>query len=253
MKSIETEALVVGAGYSGVLLSSILAERGVDVLIAKSSLESEIEVFLRLEVLSSYYSEFIEEYRELLAQLRPRVLKTTILKTERENGEETERARWKVESPHYRITADEVFICTGCYDKRVFPCGVLGMRPAGTFSLQNALELISKGYRIGRRVLLFGERTKIFEIVEEMLKKLKYECEFVEGEYAEVLGRERVEGVVVEGEKFEREKFECDTLIYFCGRESFNPFRLEGVKAGNINAKTYDYEEVRRDVLRLKF
>jgi len=258
---IETEVLVIGGGYSGILLSNVLLDRGFDVLIADSSMESEMDVFSRLKVVKSYYDRFIEEYRETRAQLETRILKATITRTvrigcegQRENEGGNERAeRWDVEGVHlgvnYKITAERVFTCTGCYDKRFFPCGIFGSRAAGIFSIQNALSLISRGYRIGRNVLLLGMskvQERIFEIVEEMLGEFDYGCEFVVGNVAEVLGRERVEAVIVDGMKFP-----CDTLIYFCGREEFNPFKLGGCKVGNINARTYDYEKVRKDVLKL--
>jgi hypothetical protein len=230
-----TEALVVGGGYSGILLSSLLIDRGFKVLVADSLIESEIEVFSRLKVLNSHYREFIQEYREILSQYKVEILGTTITKTEK-------REKWMAESPDFIIEAEEVFLCMGCYDRRAFPCKILGTRPAGVFTLQNALELLSKGYRIGSRVLLLG-KSRIFEVICELLKALGYEFDVADGE-AEVLGKERVEGVLVEGELFS-----CDTLIYFCGREEFNPFGLDGIKAGNINARSYDYGEVRRDVL----
>jgi len=234
----KTEILIIGGGYSGSILFEILRSKGLEVLIADSKLESEIEVFSKLEVFDSHYSEFIEEYKEILKH-KPEILQTTIFKT-------VKNEKWLAESIEHRIEADEVFVCTGCYDKRPFSCKIFGMRPAGIFSIQNALELLAKGYRIGRRVLVFGHsKQRIFEVVEECLRKLKYDCELVVGDQAEVLGRERVEGVLVDGEKFS-----CDTLVYFCGRESFNPFNLEGIKAGNINTKCYDYDRVKKDVLK---
>jgi|Deesub1362B_J571_1020462.scaffolds.fasta_scaffold00066_19 NADPH-dependent 2,4-dienoyl-CoA reductase/sulfur reductase-like enzyme len=228
--------IIIGGGYSGVLLGSILAEKGFRPVILDSFCKGgEIGVFSKLKVLREHYSEFIEEYETLLPQLQ--ILKTTVLKVEK--GE-----NWKVKTLESETTSERVFLCTGCYDVRPYSCKIFGTRPAGIFTLQNALELISRGYRIGKNVLLYG-KDKILEIVEEMMRKEGYDCQVVEGREAEVFGVERVEGVEVDDEIFK-----CDTLIHFCGREEFNPLGLEGIKAGNINSKTYDYEKVRKDVLK---
>ena len=86
----ETEVLIIGGGYSGILLFENLKTKGFEVLIADSKLESEIEVFSKLRVFSSYYSEFISEYNEILEH-KPRILKTTLLKT-------VKKEKWKAET-----------------------------------------------------------------------------------------------------------------------------------------------------------
>jgi len=232
------ETLIVGGGYSGVLLGNILAEKGFRPIIFDSFYRGgEIEIFSKLEVLREYYREFIEEYETLLPRVQ--ILKTTVVEVEK--GE-----KWRVKTLDGEIQEyDVVFICTGCYDSRSLTCKIFGTRPAGIFTLQNALGLISRGYRIGKNVLLYG-KDRILEIVGEMLKKQRYDCQIVESKEIEVFGVERVEGIKLDGEIFR-----CDTLVYFCGREEFNPLGLEGTKAGNINSRTYDYKEVRKDVLRV--
>ncbi len=236
-KGRSNEIVVIGGGYSGILLGGILTEKGFEPVILDSFCKGgEIGIFSQLEVLREHYSEFIEEYKTLQPQLQ--ILKTTALKVEK--GE-----YWKVKTLESEIVSEIVFLCTGCYDVRPFGCKIFGTRPAGIFTLQNALDLISRGYRIGKDVLLYGN-DRFLEVVEEMMKKEGYDCQIVEGREAEVFGIERVEGVRVDDEVFE-----CDTFVHFCGREEFNPLGLEGIKAGNINSKTYDYERVRRDVLRV--
>jgi NADPH-dependent 2,4-dienoyl-CoA reductase/sulfur reductase-like enzyme len=231
--------IIAGGGYSGVLLSELLSEEGFDVVVADQYIRGgEIGLFSRLPVFRDYYNEFIAEYRDMGADF----LKAVVRDVE---GNERYEVTLLINGMKRREKFDFAFICTGCYDKNYFLSGIYGMRPAGIFSLQNALELIARGYRIGRDVLIFGE-DRVLEVLEEMLVKLRYSTNLQGGDEVIVRGRERVESVLIDGEEFR-----CDTLIYYAGREEFNPFKLPGIKAGNINAKSYDYGNVKEDVLRV--
>lgn len=236
---------VVGGGYSGVRMASILSEKGYDVVVFEGRDGGEITVFNSLPELREHYIDYVEEYFELLKTVR--IEKGVVRKVTRENlvlvsGCYTDRDSRDC-SNYGRF--EQVVVCTGCYDSNPISANIYGMRPAGIFSLENAIRLISKGYRIGREVLIFGDDA-ILEVFNSMLGRMKYSTHVVSGEYAVVRGRERVEEVVVDGERFR-----CDTVVYFKKRECFNPFNLKGVKAGNINAKTYDYKEVKKDVLKV--
>jgi|Deesub1362A_J573_1020465.scaffolds.fasta_scaffold00099_58 NADPH-dependent 2,4-dienoyl-CoA reductase/sulfur reductase-like enzyme len=227
----DTDFLIAGGGYSGVLTAKLLRDNGINATVFDSKCEGgELGVFKKLPDLREYYAEYIEEYDELTKEIT--IHKGTVL------GDVLVMVG-RVKKYH-----SELLICTGCFDNQPFNCNILGSRPAGIFSLQTALKLISMGFTIGKKVLVVGD-DPVLEIVERLMYRRGYEILLMRGKEVFVEGRERVEKVRVDGEYFN-----CDTLIYFCGRSEFNPFDLNGIKLGNINAKTYDYRKVRKDTVR---
>ncbi|MEM2176651.1 MAG: hypothetical protein QXN34_04890 [Archaeoglobaceae archaeon] len=221
--------VIVGAGYSGIICAKFLKEMGHNFRIFDYKAPGgEIAIFSKIPELNEQYLEFIDEMKAAMKILnieRGCVLSTNPLRVLSTKGVE--------------ILNEKAIIATGAVDKNPV---VFGKRPAGIFSLETAIKLIAAGYRIGKKILIAGN-DKILDILEIALAK-NYKVERTEKTDIYVHGSKRVERVECDGKEFE-----CDTVIVYRGRKTFNPRNLSGELIGNAVVCCYDYSKVRKNVL----
>ncbi|MFN3384096.1 MAG: hypothetical protein ACK401_04290 [Archaeoglobaceae archaeon] len=220
--------VIVGAGYSGLICAKRLIELGYNPRIFEfKKVGGELAIFSKIPELEEYYGSFLDEMKSILGDLN--VAKGCVVSTN----------PVKVLTPRgTEVIRDEAIIATGAVDRNPW---VFGKRPAGIFSPETAIKLISEGYKIGNSFLLAGEG-KILDLLERILSK-DYKVEREKSTDVYVHGNKRVERVEVEGKEFR-----CDTLILFRGRKTFNPKNLNGHLIGNAVVCGYDYSLVRKNV-----
>ncbi len=220
--------VIVGAGYSGLICAKRLAELGYNLRIFDFKKPGgELAIFGKIPELEEHYERFLDEMKSTLEDLRVEkgcVVSTNPLKVLTPSGVE--------------VIKDAAIIATGAVDRNPW---VFGKRPAGIFSPETAIKLISEGYKIGNSFLIAGEG-EILDLLEKILSK-DYKVERVRSTEVYVHGSKRVERIEVEGREFW-----CDTLILFRGRKTFNPKNLDGPLIGNAVVCGYDYSLVRKNV-----
>ncbi|WP_202319809.1 FAD-dependent oxidoreductase [Archaeoglobus neptunius] len=232
---VAVDYVVVGAGYAGLKCAELLMDRGFKTLIFDMrEAGGEISVFSRLSDFSSKYEKYIEEIRELRRDIPVdvgTVIKSKPVIVNSGNGLK-------------RFEAKRVLLCTGATDIAPAKLNVLGKRVAGIYTLETALRLVSRDNKIGNKILIAAKEDKIVELAESQFYRMGYEVELSSlGDSINVIGRERVEGVEIEGETFK-----CDTLVVYGGRSPFNPLKLRGTPVGNVVTCTYDYSKVEENV-----
>ncbi|MCX8172158.1 MAG: hypothetical protein N3D09_00900 [Archaeoglobaceae archaeon] len=220
--------VIVGAGYSGILCAEKLISIGYNVRIFDFKKPGgELAIFEKISELKENYSRFIEEMRAAIDGVKVEkgcVISTNPIKVLKPGGVE--------------IINDRAIIATGAVDRNPW---VFGKRPAGIFSPETAIKLISDGYKIGKKFLLAGE-DKILDLLDSVLSK-NFEVERIKSTDVFVCGEKRVEKVYSEGVEFK-----CDTLILFRGRKTFNPRNLSGEFVGNAVVCGYDYFLIKKSV-----
>lgn len=220
--------VIVGAGYSGLLCAKKLTDAGLKLRIFDfREPGGELLTFSKISELREHYREFIDEMNSAMSEITVEkgcVVSTNPIKVLTSKG--------------VQIINDSAIIATGAVDCSPW---TYGKRPAGIFSPETAIKLISDGYKIGSKILLAGE-DKILDLLEKVLCR-HYDVERTKSTEIYVEGDKRVESVKAGGEKFK-----CDTLILFRGRKIFNPKNLEGEVVGNAMVRSYDYSLIKKSV-----
>lgn len=220
--------VIVGAGYSGLICAKKLTDAGLKVRIFDFGKPGgELSTFSKIPELREHYEEFIDEMSSAMSEVdveKGCVISTNPIKVLTSKG--------------MQVINDSAIIATGAVDRNPW---TYGKRPAGIFSPETAIKLISYGYKIGSKILLAGE-DKILDILEKVLC-VDYDVERTKSTEVYVEGNKRVESVEADGEKFK-----CDTLILFRGRRTFNPKNLSGEVVGNALVCSYDYSLVKKNV-----
>ncbi len=232
---VTVDYVVVGAGYAGLLCGKKLIDEGFNILVFDMRQSGgELLVFSKLSDFRARYEKYIEEMEELRKEVpveRGTVIKSKPVIINSENGLK-------------RFDARRIIVCTGAADVAPARLNVLGKRVAGIYTLDNALRLMAENMKIGNKILLATMEDEIVKIAEEQFYRLGYDVELAKLEGSiNVIGKSRVEGVEIGGEKYS-----CDALVVYGGREPFNPLKLRGTPVGNVVTCTYDYAKVEENV-----
>ncbi len=227
--------VVIGAGYAGLHCAKRLKEKGFEVLVFDMRCAGgELEVFSRLQVFAEKFFKFIEEVNELKKEVNidlGTVIKSKPVIVNSKNGLK-------------RFEARRAILCTGAADKAPIRLNVLKKKISGIYTLDQSLRILSENKKLGEKILIAGKRDFVIDLAEKQLEEMEYDFEFVEaGEDIQVIGTDKVEAVGVNGVEYK-----CDTLIFFNGREPFNPLKLKGTPVGNVAVYTYDYSKVEENV-----
>ncbi|MEG9195200.1 MAG: FAD-dependent oxidoreductase [Candidatus Methanoglobus sp.] len=228
--------VVIGAGYAGLHCAKKLIEKGFEVLVFDMRCAGgELEVFSKLGVFTEKYFKFIEEVNELKKEVNidlGTVIKSKPVIVNSRNGLK-------------RFEARRAILCTGAADKVPMRLNVLRKKMSGIYTLDQSLRILSENKKLGEKILIAGKRDFVVNLAEKQLEEMEYDFEFVEaeGEDIQVIGKEKVEAVRVN-----EVEHRCDTLIFFNGREPFNPLKLKGTPVGNVAVYTYDYLRVEENV-----
>lgn len=227
--------VVIGAGYAGLHCAKRLIEKGFEILVFDMRcVGGELEVFSRLSSFAEKYSKFIKEVQELKKEINVEfgtVIKSKPVIVNSKNGLK-------------RFEARRAILCSGASDTVPVRLNVLRKKMLGIYTLDQSLRILAENKKLGEKILIAGKREPIVDLTEKQLGELGYEYDFVEaGEDIQVMGKERVESVRVNGVEYK-----CDTLIFFSKREPFNPLKLKGTPVGNVVVCSYDYSKVEENV-----
>lgn len=233
---VSVDYVVIGAGYAGLHCAKRLLEKGFEILVFDMRcVGGELEVFSRLSSFADRYSKFIEEVRELKKEINVdsgTVIKSKPVIVNSKNGLK-------------RFEARRAVLCSGAADKVPVKLNVLRKKMLGIYTLDQSLRILAENKKLGEKILIAGKREPIVELTEKQLEEMGYEYEFAEaGEDIQVMGTDSVDGVKVDGVEYK-----CDTLIFFNGREPFNPLKLKGTPVGNVAVCSYDYSKVEENVM----
>lgn len=232
---VTVDYVVIGAGYAGLHCAKKLIEMGFEILVFDMRAPGgELEVFSKLQVFAEKYSKYIDEIKALKEEINVdlgTVIKSKPVIVNSKNGLK-------------RFEARRAILCSGAADLAPVRLNVLRKKISGIYTLDQSLRMLAENKKLGEKILIAGKREKIIELTEKQLEELGYKFEFVEaGEAIEVIGTNRVSGVRVNGNEYK-----CDTLIFFNGREPFNPLKLKGTPVGNVAVCSYDYSKVEENV-----
>ncbi|MCS7130447.1 MAG: NAD(P)/FAD-dependent oxidoreductase [Archaeoglobaceae archaeon] len=232
---VSVDYVIIGAGYAGLHCAKKLLEKGFEILVFDMRAPGgELEVFSKLESFAEKYSKFIEQIKELKNEIDVglgTVIKSKPVIVSSKNGLK-------------RFEARRAILCSGATDTAPVRLNVLRKKMSGIYTLDQSLRMLAENKKLGEKILITGKREQIIDLAEKQLEELGYTFEFVETEEpVEVLGTERVNGVRVNGNEYK-----CDTLIFFNGREPFNPLKLKGTPVGNVSVCSYDYSKVEENV-----
>lgn len=232
---VSVDYVVIGAGYAGLNCAKRLIEKGFEIIIFDMRcIGGELEVFSKLSVFSERYQKYIEEVKELEKEVNVElgtVIKSKPVIVSSKNGLK-------------RFDARRAILCSGAADNLPVKLNILRKKMTGIYTLDQSLRILSENKKLGEKILIVGKRDPILELVEKQFEEMEYEFEFLEAfEELEVMGKEKLEAVKV-GDTEHR----CDALIYFNGREPFNPLKLKGTPVGNIAVCSYDYSKVEENV-----
>ena len=231
----EVEYTVVGAGYSGLMCYKSLIDRGFDaVLFEMKEGGGELSVFSKLPEFRQYYEPFINEMLELKEEAK--IEYGTVVKTKPVIVTSNNSVK--------RLDSKNVLLCTGASDKNPIKSVVIKNKIKGVYTLDNALKSLATGLKIGKKVLMIGEG-EVVKIAETQFNELEYDVEVTPHDNFQIKGKNRVEGVEIGGDEYK-----CDTLVIYVGRETFNPLKLKGTPVGNANVCTYDYNDIKNDVIK---
>ncbi len=232
---VSVDYVVIGAGYAGLHCASRLREKGFEILIFDMRCAGgELEVFSKLGVFAEKYGRYIEEVNELKADIEVglgTVIKSKPVIVNSKNGLK-------------RFDARRAILCSGAADSLPVRLNVLRKKISGIYTLDQSLRILSENKRLGKKIIIAGKRDPILDLAERQLEEMDYDFEFLEAsEDIEVIGEEKLEGVRINGVEYK-----CDTVIFFSGREPFNPLKLKGTPVGNIAVCSYDYSKVEENV-----
>lgn len=232
---VSVDYVVVGAGYSGLMCGKKLIEKGFNTLVFEMrEVGGELSTFAKLSDFRAKYEKYIEKVEQLSQEVP--VEKGTVIKSK--------PVIVSSETGLKRLESKKVIICTGATDVAPARLNVLGKKIGGIYTLENALRLMAGNTRLGKKILFVTKEDKIVSVAEEQFYRLDYEVELVklEGDI-NIIGKDHVEAVEVGGEKYS-----CDALVIYGGREPFNPLKLRGTPVGNVISCTYDYSKVEENV-----
>jgi len=232
---VSVDYVVIGAGYAGLHCAKRLSEKGFEILVFDMRCAGgELEVFSRLENFAEKYSKYIEEVNELKKEVKVdlgTVIKSKPVIVNSKNGLK-------------RFEARRAILCSGASDKAPVWLNVLRKKMSGIYTLDQALRMLAENKRLGEKILITGRREPVVELAERQLEEMNYDFEFVEAtENVQILGSEKVESVRVNGLEHK-----CDAVIFFNGREPFNPLKLKGTPVGNVAVCSYEYSKVEENV-----
>ncbi|MDI9611078.1 MAG: FAD-dependent oxidoreductase [Archaeoglobaceae archaeon] len=232
---VSVDYVVIGAGYAGLHCAKKLIEKGFEILVFDMRAPGgELEVFSKLQVFAEKYSKYIDEIKALKEGINVdlgTVIKSKPVIVSSKNGLK-------------RFEARRAVLCSGAADLAPVRLNVLRKKMSGIYTLDQSLRILAEKKKLGEKILIAGKREPIIDLVERQLEELEYEFEFVEtGDLVEIIGTDKVEGVRLNGNEHK-----CDTLIFFNGREPFNPLKLKGTPVGNVSVCSYDYSKVEENV-----
>uniref|UniRef100_A0A7J2TH37 FAD-binding protein n=1 Tax=Archaeoglobus fulgidus TaxID=2234 RepID=A0A7J2TH37_ARCFL len=232
---ITADYVIIGAGYAGLHCAEKLMEKGLKTLIFDMrEAGGEMAVFSKLGVFAEKYDKYIKKIEEIKKSIPVEigtVIKSKPVIVNTKNGLK-------------RFEARRALLCTGASDSLPMKLNILSKKISGIYSLDQALRIISEGKRIGNKILFVCKKEPVIEIAKELFLENDYSLEIVDvSEKIEVIGDKKVEEVEVEGVKYK-----CDALVFYNGREPFNPLKLKGTPVGNIVVCSYDYSKVEEHV-----
>ncbi|MEM0214675.1 MAG: FAD-dependent oxidoreductase [Archaeoglobaceae archaeon] len=232
---VSVDYVVIGAGYAGLHCAKKLLEKGFEILVFDMRCPGgELEVFSRLGSFAERYSKYIEEINELKKEISVdsgTVIKSKPVIVNSKNGLK-------------RFEARRAILCSGAVDSAPVRLNVLRKKMSGIYTLDQSLRILAEDKKLGEKILIAGKREAIVDLMEMQLEEMGYEFDFVEaGEDLEIMGTERINSIKVNGEEYK-----CDTLIFYNGREPFNPLKLKGTPVGNVAVCSYDYSKVEENV-----
>ncbi|MCX8172878.1 MAG: NAD(P)/FAD-dependent oxidoreductase [Archaeoglobaceae archaeon] len=232
---VAVDYVVIGAGYAGLHCAKRLIEKGFEILVFDMrSAGGELEIFSRLGSFAEKYSKYIEEVNELKKEIKV------------DNGIVIKSKPVIVNSGGSlkRFEARRAILCSGAVDTAPVRLNVLRKKISGIYMLDQSLRILAETKKLGKKILIAGKREQIVDLMEKQLEEMDYDFEFVEaGDDIQVIGTDKLEGVRVDGVEYT-----CDTLIFFNGREPFNPLKLKGTPVGNVAVCSYDYSKVEENV-----
>jgi thioredoxin reductase len=232
---ISADYVVIGAGYAGLHCAKKLIEKGFKILVFDMrEVGGELTVFSKLGVFSEKYEKYIKKIQDL-KDLVPveigTVIKSKPVIVSTKNGLK-------------RFEARRALLCTGASDFLPIKLNVLSKKISGIYSLDQALRMVAEKKKIGDKILLICRKEPVIELTEKLFSENNCNFEIVDvGEKIEISGEKRVEEVEVEGVKYK-----CDAVVFYNGREPFNPLKLKGTPVGNIAVCSYDYSKVEEHV-----
>lgn len=232
---VSVDYVVIGAGYAGLNCAVRLIEKGLKILVFDMrGAGGELDVFSKLSVFAEEYTKYIEEVEELKKLVSVElgtVIKSKPVIVSSKNGLK-------------RFESRRVLLCSGAADFAPVKLSALGKKIAGIYMLDHTLRAISEKKRIGEKILLVCNKDPIIKLAEKQLMEMNYSLETTNvGDKINVIGERRVEAVEIDGVEYK-----CDTLVFYNGREPFNPLKLKGTPVGNVVTCTYDYSKVEEHV-----
>lgn len=227
--------VVIGAGFAGLHCARRLIDKGFNVLVFDMrEVGGELAVFSRLSVFAEEYEKYIKkiiELKETIPVEQGTIIKSKPVIVSSKNGLK-------------RFEARRALLCTGAADILPIKLNVLGKKIFGIYTLDQALRVVAENKRIGKKILFVCKKEPVVDLAIKLFSELNYTLEVVEvGENIEVTGEKRVEEVEVNGVKYK-----CDALVFYNGREPFNPLKLKGTPVGNVAVCSYDYSKVEEHV-----
>lgn len=226
---------VIGAGFAGLHCARKLIDKGFNVLVFDMRESGgELAVFAKLDEFAKEYEEYIKKINDLKETIpveHGTVIKSKPVIVSSKNGLR-------------RFEARRVLLCTGAADVLPIKLNVLGKKISGIYTLDQAVRAISERRRIGEKILFVCRKEPIVDLVIKQFAELNYVVEVTAiSENVDVGGEKKVEEVEVNGVKYM-----CDALVFYNGREPFNPLKLKGTPVGNVVVCSYDYSKVEEHV-----
>mgnify|MGYP001772599120 CR=1 FL=1 len=227
--------VVIGAGFAGLHCARKLIDKGFNILIFDMRESGgELAVFSKLSKFAKEYEKYIKiitELKETIPVEHGTIIKSKPVIVSSKNGLK-------------RFEARRALLCTGASDSLPIKLNVLGKKISGIYTLDQALRAIAEKKRIGEKVLFVCKKEPVVDLAIEQFSELNYAVEVVEvSENVEVTGEKKVELVEVNGVKYK-----CDAIVFYNGREPFNPLKLKGTPVGNVAVCSYDYSKVEEHV-----
>lgn len=227
--------VVIGAGFAGLHCARKLIDKGFNILVFDMrEAGGELAVFSKLSEFAKEYEKYIKkiiELRETIAVEHGTIIKSKPVIVSSKNGLK-------------RFEARRALLCTGATDFLPIKLNVLGKKISGIYTLDQALRVVAENKRIGEKIIFICKREPIVDLAIKQFAELNYTLEVVEvAENIEVSGEKRVEEVEINGVKYK-----CDAIVFYNGREPFNPLKLKGTPVGNVAVCSYDYSKVEEHV-----
>lgn len=227
--------VVIGAGFAGLHCARKLIDKGFNVLVFEMrETGGELAVFSKLSIFAKEYAEYIKkinDLKEMVPVEHGTVIKSKPVIISSKNGLK-------------RFEARRALLCTGAADVLPIKLNVLGKKISGIYTLDQALRSVSEDKKLGEKILFVCKKESIVDLAIKQFTELNYEVEIAEvSDKIEVSGEKKVEEV-----ELNDEKYKCDALVFYNGREPFNPLKLKGTPVGNVAVCSYDYSKVEEHI-----